>query len=438
MIIQHNLMTMNTNRHIGINTKKRTISMERFSSGYRINRAADNAAGLSISEKMRGQIRGLEQATHNIQDGLSLLQTADGAMNEIHAMLQRMRELSVQGANDTNVEADRQAIQKEIQQLSANIDDIGNYTEFNTIQVLKSGETQTLIQEIEHSDLPSIISLPSELTLGALAPDGVTTGQHSYAIIDFSSVNPSNIQDFADKGFFSTCCTCTEKYNIRFVGQDEPSTGTPNPVININITNITSGEEIVDKILNQGSSEMTHYTKMMKDPSDGNKLILYDERPNQPSDAAAGYGVLKPGYVETIVTHTQTGATNIIIQAGANSGQSIDMKLPNISILALGLTGLNVLDHINAEHGIDSVDKAISIISKERSYFGAIYNRLEHAFDNANNSVENLTASESRIRDLDMVKEMVEFAKLNILGDAADSILAQGMKSAEGVLALLR
>lgn len=209
-------------------------------------------------------------------------------------------------------------------------------------------------------------------------------------------------------------------------------------MININISGIATGEDIVDEILKQGSSKMTHFTKLMKDSADGNRLILYDHRLGQISDIAGGYGIVEPGYIETKVTHMQTGATNIMIQAGANLGQSIDIKLPNINTSALGLVGLNVLNHTNAEHGINSVDKAISIISKERSRFGAIFNRLEHALDNANNSAENLATSESRIRHLDMVKEMVEFGELNILEQAAESMLAQGMRSAEGVLALLR
>lgn len=437
MIIQHNLSTMNTNRNIAITNRKRSRSMEKLSSGYRINRSADDAAGLSISEKMRGQIRGLEQASHNIQDGISLTQTADGALGEITSMLLGIRELSVQSANDTNVDMDRQAIQAEIDQLVSNIDDIADYTEFNTIKILKGGDITTNMVRQEYGSMPDIVSLPSELTLEELQPDGLVSGQYSYAVIDFSGVDSSNINQFlsADSGFYSTCCTCDERYSIRFIDTYEPSTGSPDPVININVAGLSSGEDIVKAILEQGTPNMNHYTRFMADPDDSSKLIIYDWRKNQESNPANDMGVVGKGY--TVTTVTTTGVINLKIQAGANTGQSILIELPNISSQSLGINGLSVLNHEYANYGITSVDNAIEKVSRDRSHFGAMTNRMEHAMANADNSAENLTAAESRIRDLDMAKEMVEFSKLNILAQAAESILAQGMKNLEGVLALL-
>ncbi len=430
MIIQHNLLEMNAYRNTNINNRKRNASAEKLSSGYRINRAADDAAGLSISEKMRAQIRGLEQASQNLQDGLSMVQTAEGGMQEIHSMLQRVRELSVQAANDTNELADRSAIQEEIDQLVDSMDDIANNTEFNRIKVLKGDAISEKTEKI-HNSMPSWIVMPTQLDLGSLTVSGVTEN-YSYATIDFFGVDAFNINDFLDQGFHSTCCTCTEKYSIRFLNTDEPSIGSPNPVININITGVTTGEELVDKILGEGAPFMTHFTQFMKDPDHGDRLILYDNRPGQLSDVSGGYGVLDEGYIETQVIEKGIGYVNI--QAGANQGQSIGMRLPNIGADTLGIQGILVLNHVSASYSISVVDRAIDKISEERR----IYNRMEHAVSNVDNTSENLMASESRIRDLNIASEMVEFSKRNILQQAGESIMAGSIQSAERVLQLLR
>lgn len=272
MIIQHNMAAANTNRQLGVTSGNLAKSTEKLSSGYKINRAGDNAAGLTISEKMRGQIRGLDQASTNAQDGISLIQTAEGALNETQSILQRMRELTVQASNDTNVSADRTAIKEELTALTKEVTRIAGETEFNTMKLL----------------------------------DG----------------------KFSDKK----------------------------------------------------------------------------------------------------------------LQVGANSGQSIAFSIKTMTASALGVNGVasKVTAHSGATNAIKVVQSALDKVSTQRSALGALQNRLEHTIANADNTSENLTAAESRIRDVDMAKEMVKYSKDSILQQAAQSMLSQANQSTQGVLSLLQ
>jgi flagellin len=272
MIVQHNMAAANTNRQLGITQSGLAKSTEKLSSGYRINRAGDDAAGLSISEKMRGQIKGLDQASTNAQDSISLIQTAEGALNETHSILQRMRELTVQAANDTNVSVDRTAIQEEVKALQSEITRIGTQTEYNTQKLL--------------------------------------TGS------------------FSNKNF----------------------------------------------------------------------------------------------------------------QIGANNGQKIQLSINTMTSKALGVSSIStkVMSYGKATKALDTIDKAIKLVSTERSKLGALQNRLEHTIANADNASENMQSAESRIRDTDMAKEMVKYSKNNILQQAAQSMLSQANQSTQGVLSLLQ
>ncbi|WP_100401660.1 flagellin Hag [Bacillus sp. FJAT-42315] len=271
MRINHNISALNTYRQLTSNSSNAQKNMEKLSSGQSINRAGDNAAGLSISEKMRGQIRGLEQASRNSQDGISLIQTAEGALNETHEILQRMRELAVQAANDTNVADDRTAITDELTQLQSEVTRIAGETEFNTQKLIKA------------------------------------TGSYTF-------------------------------------------------------------------------------------------------------------------------------------QVGANSGQTIKLTINKMDANALKITAnaIKVDTTTNAQKAITAINTAITTVSKERSKLGSVQNRLEHTINNLNTGAENLTAAESRIRDVDMAKEMMEFTKNNILSQAAQSMLAQANQQPQGVLQLLR
>lgn len=276
MIINHNMRAMNAQRNMGINTNNAAKSMEKLSSGLRINRAGDDAAGLSISEKMRAQIRGLDQASRNSQDGISMIQTAEGALNETHSILQRMRELAVQAANDTNVTVDRDSISDELKQLSDEITRIGQQTQFNTQDIL----------------------------------------------------------------------------------------------------NGTNG----------------------------------------------------------------TGSSTVKLQVGANCGQTISVTFSAMNATTLTVSDISTKVSTSdlATGAIATINNAIEAVSKERSKYGAVQNRLEHAIANTDNASENLQSAESRVRDVDMAKEMMSYSKNNILQQAAQSMLAQANSSTQGVLQLLQ
>ena len=269
MVVQHNLQAMNANRQLGITTSAQAKSTEKLSSGYRVNRAGDDAAGLSISEKMRSQIRGLNKASDNAQDGVSLIQVAEGALSEVHSILQRMNELATQAANDTNTTVDRGAIQKEINQLTSEITRIQSTTQFNTMDLL----------------------------------DGKFTGKS--------------------------------------------------------------------------------------------------------------------------------------LQVGSLAGQKISISISNMSASAISVNSLKVSSFSSAGSAMTKIQAAIDKVSEQRSYLGALQNRLEHTIANLDNISENTSAAESRIRDVDMAEEMVEYSKNNILAQAGQSMLAQANQSTQGVLSLL-
>jgi len=270
MRINHNIAALNTHRQLGANNTQASKNLEKLSSGLKINRAGDDAAGLAISEKMRGQIRGLDMAQKNAQDGISLIQTAEGALNETHDILQRMRELAVQSSNDTNTTADRKELQKEVAELTKEIKRIGQQTEFNTQKLLSGG--------------------------------------------------------FTGKTF----------------------------------------------------------------------------------------------------------------HIGANEGQSITLDISSMTASGLGVSGISISGQTEADAAITTIQSAIDLVSAERSKLGANQNRLEHTINNLGTSSENLTAAESRIRDVDMAKEMMSFTKNNILTQAAQAMLAQANQQPQGVLQLLR
>lgn len=276
MIVQHNMSALNANRQLGITNKALAKSTEKLSSGYRVNRAADDAAGLSISEKMRGQIRGLNQASRNAQDGQSLIQTAEGALGEIHSVVQRMRELTVQASNDTNVSADRKAISLELAALSSEIDRIASQTEFNTMKLLNG--------------------------------------------------------TFTDKE----------------------------------------------------------------------------------------------------------------LQVGANAKQTIKFSISKMTASALGVTVTTIAGVVSNGKAttisplISTVNRALSLVSQQRSKLGALQNRLDHTIDNADNMAENLQSSESKIRDTDMASTMVEYSSKSIIQQAGQSMLAQANQATQGVLSLLQ
>lgn len=421
MIINHNLNAMNAHRQLGINTVNAGKSMEKLSSGLRINRAGDDAAGLAISEKMRAQIRGLDQAGRNAQDAISLIQTAEGGLNETHSILQRMRELAVQASNDTNVAQDRTAIDSEIKQLTQELDRIANTTEFNTQKLLDgsfsgkfqigANESQTLQLNISKMNSASLglagsieVETVKGAATGALIKDGTYTVDSTGAkLLDASGTQVGTVsgKDITLADGITT---------VSFTNED-----------------ITAGAII--KVSNSGDTFTMEKTVATGQTNDKLAAGTY---------TVSGTDVLKDGMkIGTVNATTQT-------QIDLNDGTSIDLAtvFGKTSNLADGDTfeikGVNVDNNTLAGGTITAIDKAISTVSAERAKLGAYQNRLEHTINNLGTSSENLTSAESRIRDVDMAKEMMTFSKNNILAQAAQAMLAQANQQPQGVLQLLR
>ena len=327
MVVQHNLQAMNANRMLSVTTGQQAKSTEKLSSGFRVNKAADDAAGLAISEKMRSQVRGLDRASMNAQDGISLVQTAEGALNEAHAILQRMNELATQAANDTNTSTDRSQIKLEIDQLASEIDRISSTTQFNTMNLLDGSFTNKNLQVGSLSGQNIRLNLFAMDTHGL----GLTT--------QFDDAERNNDWD--------------------------------------TIKNILGGPYSIHNIEN-GSEGQTAY----------------------------------PGYSAVVVGTTE--------KAKYRSDECL---------------WVDTFEH--AGYTMKILQNAIDLISEQRAELGAIQNRLEHTIANLDTSSENTSAAESRIRDTDMAKEMVNYSKNNILAQAGQSMLTQANQSTQGVLSLL-
>ncbi|MCG4581096.1 flagellin [Clostridium cochlearium] len=420
MIINHNLNAMNAHRQMGINLGNTAKATEKLSSGLRINRAGDDAAGLAISEKMRGQIRGLNQASRNAQDGISLIQTAEGGLNETHAILQRMRELAVQSSTDTNVEIDRGAIQDEMNQLVSEIDRISNTTEFNTQKLLNGGFKGTFqIGANEGQTVELQIAKMDTASLGLVSTISTAQG---------GTTNNTNNAVLADGVY-----TVNETKNALLDADG-------NTVATIATSKITAGGVEVIDLTNK---EILAPGAQITISGNGAKYNIKNKIDAAASSALApgnyeikGTNLVKDGkLVGTVadkVSVTPEGGTAI---AAANLGLTADQLTDKFKFT---INGSDVSTRANAEGSITTINKAIETVSAERSKLGAMQNRLEHTIANLDTSSENLQASESRVRDVDMAKEMMNFSKNNILQQAAQAMLAQANNAPQGVLQLLR
>lgn len=390
---------MNTHRQLGINNGQGAKSIEKLSSGYRINRAGDDAAGLAISEKMRGQIRGLDQASRNSQDTISLIQTAEGALNESHAILQRMRELSVQSANDTNTDSDRNALQNEVKQLVGELDRIGNTTEFNTKKLLE-GSAKGVTEAVEGA---MRVNNNSAVTLTTTAAETKLAGS--------SEVNGAYMLIRVSGAVSSAGALVANDWRV--VGPD----GVAN----------TLGEAGVHILAN--SMEIA-----LSGDISGTAVSI---------DSDANLNTLKVGDSITFVFGKAEAASSslggsIMGQIGANAGQTAFISMGDMRAEALGVDKVDISTKFGAQVAIETVQGGLEKVSAQRSALGAMQNRLEHTIKNLDTASENLQASESRIRDVDMAKEMMNFTKNNILTQAAQAMLAQANQAPQGVLQLLR
>lgn len=456
MILNHNMNALTALNKLNNNNINDGKAMEKLSSGLRINRAADDAAGLAISEKMRAQIRGLSQAQRNSQDGISLIQVADGAMSEITEILNRIRELSVQAANDTNVSQDRTVIQSEVDELLKEVSRITDNTEFNTIPLLDGEYNNTTI--VGGDGLDKYVDYIT--SSGGVNDEYEYNGKkYASAIIDFSNLNSEkDIENIVGKGFNYTCCTCDKAYSIKFV-KGEPDTSRlndANPVMEVDVTGIANGEDLVKKIMStaygkgdfefnpespnlesSATSFVQHFSKLA---SDGGKLYIYDDREYEnthdwPKGNAGRFDV---GVFGEPVEDKKEIAY-IDIQVGANEGQNIRIQLPNTKLEKLKLEDpyLSVMSNDDAGDSIKRVDDAILYVNGERSRMGAYQNRLEHTINNISNTEENMQSSESKIRDADIAKNVLEHSKYSILTQAAQAMISQANEMPKAVLNLI-
>ena len=389
MVVQHNLQAMNANRMLGVTTGQQAKSSEKLSSGYRINRAADDAAGLTISEKMRKQIKGLDQASTNAQDGVSAVQTAEGALTEVHSMLQRMNQLAVQSANGTNSQTDRDAIQAEIDQLTTEIDRVSETTKFNETYLLKGDTTNAKTVNFYKS---------------------------GYAILDGKDLYEEGSDTALDKDTLKEALANGKKVYTK-----------------------TKAAGQTDADLAKKGTNYAYATKLY----DANGKALSAD------DAKATAGKVYADEALTIEVKTKAdylrdatvnGDLTFNLHVGADSelDNKISVKIEQMSAAGIGVDGLKVDTEDDATAAIDTISAAIQKVSSQRSSLGAVQNRLEHTISNLDNVVENTTSAESRIRDTDMAEEMVEYSKNNILAQAGQSMLAQANQSTQGVLSLLQ
>ena len=613
MVVQHNMQAANANRMLGVTTSAQSKSTEKLSSGYKINRAADDAAGLSISEKMRKQIRGLDKASSNAQDGVSAVQTAEGALTEVHSMLQRMNELATQAANGTNSDTDRSSIQDEIDQLTTEIDRVSETTKFNETYLLKgdsSGTTTTKTINAHDAGLAGKLGKSEDgvtkFTADKLAVgDKTTIGGVQYNIVDSSKTTDyTSIKEYtptagdvleqdgkkykyvanagttpsgqtaAAAGWFAEDNTTTAADTVTIkegstLSKYDSTTGktttttlvgsstldmsataaaTPtwaqgdtlvhdgktytktatanqwkdedgNDVTNANLakagdtytikltgktgqidnTGISTVENIQDKIKAAADGDQFTLKKNAADTgktytigvttkddgsvytaddvadlvkantyvSDGTNVFYavpkssendkditlqeaYDKMANALKEASSigtdkgatvknngdGTFEIKQGSIEV----KSSLSFSLHVGADADMTNKINVDIDSMSAAGLGIKGLNVNDKTGeaATYAIDAISDAISKVSSQRSALGAVQNRLEHTIDNLDNVSENTSSAESRIRDTDMAKEMVNYSKNNILAQAGQSMLAHANQSNQGVLSLLQ
>lgn len=460
MIINHNITALNTYRQLGINSNKQSASMEKLSSGLRINRAGDDAAGLAISEKMRGQIRGLDQSSRNAQDGISLIQTAEGALNETHDILQRMRELSVQASNDTNTSTDRNEIQKEFNQLNEEVDRIANTTEFNTKKLL-TGEIGT---SVDKGGVVSNVQQTANTKAGTynITVTSVATAASTGDLLNADEANTTAAGSFniTVNGKVSTVSwEANESYkdlaariNSQVSGVKATFTdngGTNNNNFTIETTDVGASQSIAltasaDAAFS--SSDILNGTPITTQNGSDAVVSATDAGSNPLTVGVSGNKISLTGYgsdglsfdAKSVDTVSLTVGGSLSFHIGANEDQTMNVAINAMNAENLGINNVDLSSTTGAEKAITLINNAIETVSAERSKLGAYQNRLEHTINNLNTSSENLTASESRIRDVDMAKEMMNQSKSGILAQAAQAMLAQANQQPQQVLQLLR
>ena len=437
MVVQHNITAMNANRMLGVTSGLQAKSTEKLSSGYKINRAADDAAGLSISEKMRKQIRGLSQASDNAEDGISCVQTAEGALTEVHSMLQRMNELAVKAGNGTMSEDDRQNVQDEIDQLVDEIDRVSETTKFNETYLLKgdntsNGNTKSLKTGAEIGQIDGLTVTAKadakytdndDVKIGKVIVKSsdtnvvtVDTTKLTEAAGNIAKITTDGTEVVVTKNDGKTDTYATvDKFKAAYAGLDIAGAG----AVTISKTLDTATANTDDTVTGTYTGNLNSYKV---GDSVNVKLAV----------GASGETALSNGS-KALLLSFQVGADT-------TSENKISVTMDSMSAKSIGVDGIKVTgsDSTNADKAVDTISDAIKKVSKQRSALGAVQNRLEHTISNLDNVVENTTSAESRIRDTDMAEEMVSYSKNNILMQAGQSMLAQANQQNQGVLSLLQ
>ncbi|MDE7031378.1 MAG: flagellin [Lachnospiraceae bacterium] len=501
MTVQHNISAFNANRQLNIVQKTGSKSAEKLSSGYRINRAADDAAGLSISEKMRKQIRGLTKAGENVEDGISLCQVADGAMAEMHDMTNRMNELCVQAANGTNSADDRAYIQMEIDSIVEEFGRIINTTKFNEVYIFKGDEDfrASAGSEIEYASSSGGIGgvdgitaypgnkLTDRVTFGPdwieNSPNALSTGEYlNCAWIDFTDFTANTKSEFISKlqgeGFDWSCCSCGSHASIRFVSglsanaeesaggisHESVSFSNNDALVKIDLNSIwdkyQNGSSSLGEVICESLIDVISYVKdSASNPigcfntscaykqGTGKLYIIYNNQFYYPDGGDSTFstiprndaGVLEYEYKPVRPQIGQITTQQLAIHAGsdADGTNKVIMKMPTFTNKNLKINSVSVLTEDLATNSIDVLTDIMQLLSANRSRIGAYQNRLEHTSLNLDNIVENTTDSESKIRDTDMADEMVRYSNNSILTQVGQSMLSQANSSKQNILSLL-
>ena len=492
MRIQNNIMALNSHRQLGINNSNIAKSLEKLSSGYRINRAGDDAAGLAISEKMRAQIKGLEAATDNSQDAISLVQTAEGGLQEVHSMLNRMMELATKSSNGTYTDdVDRQALQDEVSALKDEINRIADTTNFNGIKLLDGSMGVGTAGSVVNADNTKV---DAATNFTFTAPEG-----YSLVIKSGGAGDPEKASWDGDKTLTIELDGAKKYTQADIDNLLKSASGTPSEVVGkVNITvdrafTTKANQTIVAKADSQSKAAVRAYansangkfvvtantagnvTSNLKIDAAGTKGVTVDAASGNTvvhleagkeysaseinellSKAGAGMTVSYEGKIAAADFATETDSTGVGLSLAHGTGLSsgggltlqigdtndtwnqLDLSIADIHVDALDLGSINISTREGASDAMSKIKTAINTVSTQRGKLGAIQNRLEHTINNLGVTTENITAAESRIRDVDMAKEMMEFTKNSVLMQSAQAMLAQANMQPQSVLQLLQ
>ena len=462
MRLNHNTMAYTANNNLNVINNNLTKSMQRLSSGYKINKSSDDPAGKAISQRMQAQIRGLNRATDNANDGVSLIQTAEGALDEVHSVLARIRELAVQAANETYAEDDKDAMQDEISQLQEELDRIAETTDFNGRKLLngelnKKGyvDTENLsIVEIGGDIEPGVYGVSvmengtqATTTITALAEDAVITESQAGILkindmaieitagmtgAEVNSQIRDTIQKIGIEYNSQTGTLTTQEYGTKQFIEIEGSNESVTELFGLTGETVYGTDAKADFMTDATTGERIGFEDTATIETQGNRITVTDKNGfKMVYDVAPDSGVCKANV-------TVLSAGPMVLQIGNNEGQTLNVNINKTTVEALGIDKINIYTSYYAADALEKVDKAIAKISGIRSALGAYQNRLEHTVTNLETANENLTSALSRIADTNMAEEITTYTAQNVLAQSAMQMLTKANARPEGLLQLFQ